>query len=36
MGTERKSGAYRRLLGSVTERVVRVADVPVHVVKADA
>ncbi|WP_318569311.1 universal stress protein [Salinigranum marinum] len=36
MGTERKSGEYRRLLGSVTERVVRVADVPVHVVKADA
>jgi nucleotide-binding universal stress UspA family protein len=35
MGTERKSGEYRRLLGSVTERVVRMADVPVHVVKAD-
>lgn len=34
MGTERKSGEYRRLLGSVTERVVRMADVPVHVVKA--
>jgi nucleotide-binding universal stress UspA family protein len=36
MGTERKSGDYRRLLGSVTERVVRMADVPVHVVKAEA
>ena len=36
MGTERKSGEYRRLLGSVTERVVRMADVPVHVVKAEA
>ena len=35
MGTERKSGEYRRLLGSVTERVVRMADVPVHIVKAD-
>jgi nucleotide-binding universal stress UspA family protein len=34
MGTERKSGEYRRLLGSVTERVVRMVDVPVHVVKA--
>jgi nucleotide-binding universal stress UspA family protein len=36
VGTERKSGEYRRLLGSVTERVVRMADVPVHVVKAEA
>ncbi|WP_152040858.1 universal stress protein [Salinigranum salinum] len=36
MGTERKSGEYRRLLGSVTERVVRMVDVPVHVVKAKA
>jgi nucleotide-binding universal stress UspA family protein len=36
MGTERKSGEYRRLLGSVTERVVRMTDVPVHVVKAKA
>ncbi|WP_380680306.1 universal stress protein [Salinigranum sp. GCM10025319] len=36
MGTERRSGEYRRLLGSVTERVVRMADVPVHVVKAEA
>jgi nucleotide-binding universal stress UspA family protein len=36
MGTERKSGEYRRLLGSVTERVIRMADAPVHVVKARA
>jgi nucleotide-binding universal stress UspA family protein len=36
VGTERKGGEYRRLLGSVTERVVRMADVPVHVVKAES
>jgi nucleotide-binding universal stress UspA family protein len=36
MGTERRSGEYRRLLGSVTERVVRLADAAVLVVKADA
>lgn len=35
MGTEHRSGEYRRLLGSVTERVVRLADCAVHVVKAD-
>jgi nucleotide-binding universal stress UspA family protein len=35
MGTERKSGEYRRLIGSVTERVVRACDRPVQVVKAD-
>jgi len=35
MGTEREGGEYRRLPGSVTERVVRMADVPVHVVKTD-
>jgi nucleotide-binding universal stress UspA family protein len=34
MGTERRDDEYRRLVGSVTERVVRMADVPVHVVKA--
>ncbi len=34
MGTERRSDDYHRLVGSVTERVVRTADVPVHVVKA--
>lgn len=34
MGTERRSGEYRRLLGSVTERVVRLTDTPVLVVKA--
>lgn len=34
MGTERHTGEYRRLLGSVTERVVRLSELPVHVVKA--
>ncbi|WP_136590134.1 universal stress protein [Salinigranum halophilum] len=34
MGTERRDEGYHRLVGSVTERVVRLADVPVHVVKA--
>ncbi|WP_327052114.1 universal stress protein [Halomicrococcus gelatinilyticus] len=34
MGTEQHTGEYRRLLGSVTERVVRMSDGPVHVVKA--
>jgi nucleotide-binding universal stress UspA family protein len=33
MGTERHSGEYRRLLGSVTENVARHATCPVHVVK---
>ena len=36
MGTERRSDEYRRLLGSVTERVVRRSPVPVHLVKAEA
>lgn len=35
MGTERKPGEYRRLIGSVTERVVRACDRPVQVVKTD-
>ncbi|MFB6080337.1 MAG: universal stress protein [Haloferacaceae archaeon] len=35
MGTERQSEEYRRLLGSVSERVVRRCPVPVHLVKAD-
>jgi nucleotide-binding universal stress UspA family protein len=34
MGTERRGDEYHRLVGSVTERVVRLADVPVQVVKA--
>lgn len=35
MGTERQSDEYRRLLGSVSERVIRTSPVPVHLVKAD-
>jgi len=33
MGTEERTGDYRRLLGSVTERVARHASVPVTIVK---
>ncbi|MFP8957714.1 universal stress protein [Natrialbaceae archaeon A-CW3] len=33
MGSKARSGEYRRLLGSVTDRVVRLADRPVTVVK---
>lgn len=33
IGTKSRSGSYRRLLGSVTERVVRLAGQPVTVVK---
>lgn len=36
MGTTARSGEYRQLLGSVTDRVVRLADVPVTVVKTDS
>jgi nucleotide-binding universal stress UspA family protein len=35
MGTHGHSGLGRRLLGSVTEKVVRLADVPVHTVHHD-
>lgn len=33
MGTEQRSKEYRHLLGSVSERVVRLSSVPVHLVK---
>lgn len=33
MGTERRSDEYRRLIGSVSERVLRLSPVPVHLVK---
>lgn len=33
MGSKRRSGDYRQLLGSVTERVSRHVDVPVTIVK---
>ncbi|WP_440991872.1 universal stress protein [Haloarchaeobius baliensis] len=33
MGTRSRSGEYRQLLGSVTDRVVRLSEVPVTVVK---
>jgi len=36
MGTEPRSGEYRRLIGSVSERVLRTSSVPVHLVKAQA
>ncbi|PSP86331.1 universal stress protein [Halobacteriales archaeon QS_1_68_17] len=36
MGTHGRGGLGRRLLGSVTERVVRLSDVPVHVVNEKA
>lgn len=36
IGTKHRSGTYRRLLGSVTERVVRLTDRPVTVVKTRA
>ncbi|MFD1647813.1 universal stress protein [Haloarchaeobius litoreus] len=36
MGTKSRSGEYRQLLGSVTDRVVRLSDVPVTVVKTEA
>lgn len=36
MGTEERPGDYRRLLGSVTERVARHASVPVTIVKTPA
>jgi nucleotide-binding universal stress UspA family protein len=36
MGTKARSGEYRQLLGSVTDRVVRLCEVPVTVVKTDA
>jgi len=35
MGTRSRSGEYRQLLGSVTDRVVRLSDVPVTVVKTE-
>ena len=35
MGTKSRSGEYRQLLGSVTDRVVRLCDVPVTVVKTE-
>jgi len=34
IGTRGRGGLSRRLLGSVTEQVVRLADVPVHTVRA--
>jgi nucleotide-binding universal stress UspA family protein len=34
IGTQGRGGLSRRLLGSVTEQVVRLADVPVHTVRA--
>lgn len=33
MGSRSRSGEYRQLLGSVTDRVVRLSDVPVTIVK---
>jgi nucleotide-binding universal stress UspA family protein len=36
MGTRRRPDEYRSLLGSVTERVVRLADRPVVVVKTES
>jgi nucleotide-binding universal stress UspA family protein len=36
MGTHGHGGLGRRLLGSVTESVVRLCDVPVHTVHAEA
>lgn len=35
MGTEQRSGACRNVIGSATERVVRMSPVPVHVVKTE-
>jgi len=35
IGTQGRGGLSRRLLGSVTEQVVRLANVPVHTVRAD-
>lgn len=35
VGTKRRSGEYRRLLGSVAERVARMSDRPVTIVKTD-
>ncbi|MEF8783482.1 MAG: universal stress protein [Haloarculaceae archaeon] len=36
LGTKVQDGAYRKLLGSVTDRVARLADQPVTIVKPDA
>jgi len=36
MGTERRSEEYRRMLGSVSERVVRLSPIPVHLVTVRA
>lgn len=33
MGTKDRPGEYRQLLGSVTERVTRITNVPVSIVK---
>ena len=35
MGTERRSGEYRRMLGSVSERVIHLSPVPIHLVKVE-
>lgn len=35
MGTEQRSGACRNVIGSATERVVRMSPVPIHVVKTE-
>ena len=35
LGTKSRDGAYRKLLGSVTDRVARLADQPVTIVKPD-
>ncbi len=35
MGSKNRPGEYRRLLGSVTERVARLTDRPVSIVKTD-
>jgi nucleotide-binding universal stress UspA family protein len=35
VGTKQRSGEYRRLLGSVAERVARMSDRPVTIVKTD-
>lgn len=35
IGTEQKSGEYRQMIGSVSDRVLRLVDIPVTVVKSD-